>query len=77
MELHPSSRTYHGFGWGGHWYTYQVLPFGLRTAPRVFAKTFNVLVRHWRGQGIGMLAYLDDWLFLHSSINGAREMIHD
>ena len=46
VELHPSSRTYHGFSWGGHWYTYQVLPFGLRTAPRVFAKTFNVLVRH-------------------------------
>lgn len=75
IDLHPSSRTYHGFRWRDRWYTYQVLPFGLRTAPRVFAKTFNILVRHWRSQGIRMLAYLDDWLFLASSAGEARRVI--
>ena len=35
LELHPSSRTYHGFCWEGHWYTYQVLPFGLQQALQV------------------------------------------
>ncbi len=52
-----------------------MLPFGLRTTPRVLAKTFNILVRHWRCIGIRMLAYLDDWLFIARSAEEAREVI--
>ena len=62
--LHPSARTFCGFCWRGQYYVYSVLPFGLATAPRVFAKIMNVLARHWRSSGVRMLAYLDDWLFL-------------
>jgi hypothetical protein len=52
-----------------------VLPFGLRTAPRVFAKTSNIFARHWRCSGIRMLAYMDDWLFMARSAEEAREVI--
>ncbi len=52
-----------------------MLPFGLRTAPRVFAKPFNILVRHWRYDGIRMLSYLDDWLFVARSAEEVRKVI--
>ena len=63
VELHASAAEYMGFEWRGQYYTFCVLPFGLSTTPRVFAKIMGVLVRQWRSQGIRMLAYLDDWLF--------------
>lgn len=59
-----SAREYCGFEWRGQYYVYTVLPFGLKTAPRVFSKCVGLMVRHWRRAGVRMLAYLDDWLFL-------------
>ncbi len=47
----------------------------MRTAPQVFAKTFNIFVRHWRCGGIRMQAYQDDWLFVARSAEEAREVI--
>ena len=32
----------------------------------------NVLVRHWRQDGIRMIAYLDDWLFLTKRVDATR-----
>jgi hypothetical protein len=47
----------------GYFYTYNVLPFGLRNAPYAFAKTVPVLVARWRHTGIKVIPYLDDFLF--------------
>ena len=67
VTLHPDSRTFCGFEWRQKYYIFAVLPFGMRTAPRVFAKTMHILVRHWRSSGVRMIAYLDDWLFVSQS----------
>ena len=66
MSLHLDSRTYAGFQWRRRFYVYNVLPFGMATAPRCFAKVMGLLVRSWRASGIRMIAYLDDWLFVLS-----------
>ena len=72
VGLHPSSRTFCGFEWRGQFYTYSVLSFGLATAPRCFAKIMNVLVRLWRRDGVRVIAYLDDWLFLTKRAEAIR-----
>jgi hypothetical protein len=72
VSMHRAAHQYMGFAWRGRYYTFRVLPFGLATAPRCFAKVMGVLVRHWRQQGVRMLAYLDDWLFVAASPGEAR-----
>ena len=37
-----------------------VLPFGLATACYLFTKLMRPLVKHWRGQGLRAIMYLDD-----------------
>ena len=67
-EMHPQATKYLGVEWQGTFYRYSVLPFGLKAAPRSFCKlTIDVLLRHWRRNGIRMLAYMDDWLIIASS----------
>lgn len=76
VQLHNSASTFCGFEWRGRWYVYRVLPFGMSTAPRTYSKIMGLLVRHWRRQGIRMLAYLDDWLFLADSPAATRAVLN-
>ena len=62
--LHPESRTFVGFKWEGKYYTYNCLPFGLSTAPWVFTKVMRELVMLWRRDGVRVLPYLDDFMFM-------------
>jgi hypothetical protein len=64
LSLHPSSRTFVGFKWGGRYYVYYCLPFGLSTIPCVFSKFMRELVMNWRREGIRLLPYLDDYMFM-------------
>ena len=64
VGLHPRSRTYVGFKWQGRYYVYNCLPFGLSTAPWVFSKVMRELVMYWRREGIKVLPYLDDFMFM-------------
>jgi hypothetical protein len=64
VGLLPRSRTYVGFKWEGKYYVYNYLPFGLSTAPWVFSKVMRELVMHWRREGIKVLPYLDDCMFM-------------
>ena len=59
VNLHPESRTFTGFQWRDRYYVYNVLLFGMATAPRCFAKVMGILVRHWRAQGVRIIAYPD------------------
>ena len=45
---------------------YNCLPFGLSTAPWVFSKVMRELVMFWRRDGIKLLPYLDDFMFMKS-----------
>jgi hypothetical protein len=62
VALHPDSRRFVGFKWEGTYYQYNCLPFGLSTAPWIFAKVIRELVMFWRAKGINILPYLDDFL---------------
>lgn len=61
VPLHPSAYTYVGFEWDGQYYVFLALPFGLTSACRVFTKVMRTVVKHWRGQGIDLLPYIDDF----------------
>ena len=63
VTVHPKDRTFIGFCWKQQFYQFEVLPFGLKPAPRWFSKIVTVLARSWRADGITVLVYLDDWLF--------------
>ncbi len=76
VGLFQASRTYVGFEWGGKYYVYNCLPFGLSTAPWVFSKVMRELVMHWRRGGIRVLPYLDDFI-LWSADFGSVSVWHD
>lgn len=42
------------------YFSFQVLPFGLSTAPYIFTKCIRPLVRHWRKKGYFIIVFLDD-----------------
>ncbi len=64
VTIHPTDRKYLGFQWNDMFFHFNVLPFGLKPAPRIFTKVVTLLARSWRADGIRVLIYLDDWLFL-------------
>lgn len=74
VALHPDSRSFAGFAWRGRYYVFNVLPYGIATAPRCFAIVMGMLVHCWRGSRIRMIAYLDDWLFQFSRAE-ARHLV--
>lgn len=55
IDIHPEHTKYLGFEWGGSWYVFNVLPFGLASACFVFTKVLRPLVRYWRNMGIRMV----------------------
>lgn len=67
LEIHPDHFTYLGFEFEGQYYVFTCLPFGLKSAPWAFTMLTRQLVRHWRRQGIRVVHYLDDFLWLVSS----------
>ena len=64
MDIHREHWKYLGFEWEEGpttgYYVYHVPPFGLATAPHLFTKLLCPFVKHWRGQGIRVIVYLDD-----------------
>ena len=74
VGLHPSSRTFVGFQWKGKYFVYNCLPFGLATAPWVFSKVMRELVMYWRGAGVKVLPYLDDFLFMKQGQQACSRM---
>ena len=51
-----------GFAVGNKMYQYRALPFGLKTAPRIFTRIVQTIAAHLRLKGIRIFVYLDDWL---------------
>ena len=60
INIAPEHRRFLCFSWGGRFYSFNVLPFGLSSAPYVFTKVVRVLVKFWRAQGIRCMVYFDD-----------------
>ena len=64
VPVHPHDRHLLGMEWGGKWYMDTVLPFGLRSAPKIFTALADGLIWIMGRNGIERaLHYLDDYLF--------------
>ena len=65
VPIHPSSRKYLRFAFENKVYQFQVLPFGLNTAPQVFTRLGHTVTGYMHRQGISVIPYQDDWLIHH------------
>ena len=67
IPIHKDHQRYLAFRYRGIDYSFQALPFGLATAPRVFSRVTRAVLAYLRRNGILLFAYLDDWLILGNS----------
>ena len=51
---------------------FTVLPFRLSSAPYIFTKLIQPLIKHWRAQGICVTTFVDDGMDMENSIDIAR-----
>ena len=65
VPIHPSSRKYLRFAFKNKVYQFQVLQFGLNTAPQVSTRLGHTVTGYLHRQGISVIPYLDDWLIHH------------
>ncbi len=64
VPVHPDDRLLLGLFWEGQVFLDTALPFGLRSAPKIFNAVADGL--HWvlEQEGLEVLHYLDDFLFI-------------
>ena len=71
VPVHPQDRPLQAMEWQGHRYVDPMLPFGLRSAPKIFNALADGLEWHLRNCGIRQVFhYLDDFIIVappHSS----------
>ena len=68
----PAHRKFLGFSWAfedgvPRFFQFNVLPFGLSTAPYIFTKLLRPLVKLWRGRGFHSVVYLNDGIGLEAT----------
>lgn len=73
VAIHPDFQGYLSFFWGGHYFAFQCLPFGLSSAPMVSTKVMKPVAAAIRSKGIRILIYLDDILILACTCQEGRE----
>ena len=65
IPVHPDDRSLLGMEWKGSWYVDTVLPFGLRSAPKIFTAVADALMWIMAKHGVqSVIHYLDDYLFV-------------
>ena len=65
IPVHPQDRALQGMMWEGAIYVDPMLPFGLRSAPKIFNAVADALHWHLRRLGIAhIFHYLDDYIIL-------------
>nr|WP_300148092.1 reverse transcriptase domain-containing protein [Propionicimonas sp.] len=74
LLIHPDSRQHLGFQWGGRYFVFTVLPFGLSCAPWAFTKFVRPVVEYLRAQGVRLLSYIDDFLVASRSERAAADV---
>ncbi len=74
-DVHPADYTLLGITWQGQLYLDRALPFGLRSAPKLFNAVADLTawVLHCRG----IQHYLDDFLFLAPSNSYQGKLTRD
>ena len=65
IPVHPQDRPLLGMAWRRQWLVDTVLPFGLRSAPKIFSAVADALLWILYQAGVdSALHYLDDFLFI-------------
>lgn len=65
VPVHPSDQRFLAVAWNGTVYLDKALPFGLRSAPKLFSAVTDAMMWVLRDRGVQMaLHYLDDFLVL-------------
>ena len=59
--------------WKKKLFKFKCLPFGLSPAPRCFTKIMKPVIAGLRRLGVRLIVYLDDFLIMHESEQGANE----
>lgn len=67
IKTHDDYKKYLRFQWGEQIYEFNVLPFGLSTAPYVFTKLMKPVAKLLRSAGFMSTVYLDDWFLVAQS----------
>lgn len=62
LPIHQDHRQFLRFSVLGNQFQYRALPFGLKSAPRIFTKVMAVIGAFLRKQLIHVFMYLDDWM---------------
>ena len=74
VPVHPDDRHLLGMRWRGNLYVDTTLPFGLRSAPKVFSAVADALLWVMHQNGIThALHYLDDFLFIDQAATPADQ----
>ena len=74
VQVHPEDRLLLGMSWEGALYVDTVLPFGLRSAPKIFNALAGALEWMVRQEGVQwLLHYLDDFLLVGAPGSGQCE----
>lgn len=73
IPVTPSHRRFLAFAYKNIIYEMTCLPFGLATAPSVFAKVTNWVANFFREKSIKVIIYLDDFLIIHNNPAILRE----
>ena len=73
LPIHPHDQPLLGMQWEGITYTDLALPFGLRSAPKIFSAVADALQWILVQKGINnLLHYLDDFIFVAKSLDIAK-----
>ena len=64
VPIHQNHRKYLCFHWHGQTWQFQVLPFGLNSAPCTITKLTKPIVSILRRLGVRVIIYLDDMLLM-------------
>ena len=62
VSVDPRDTKYLLFAYEGEIFEFQVLPFGLSTAPRTFTRPVRAVGAYLKTLGINLFQYFDDWL---------------
>ena len=73
VPIHPDDKKFLQFRWGGSLFGFSCLCFGLASAPWTFTKLVKPIVAFLRRKGIRIVVYLDDFLILNQSKEGAEK----
>ena len=65
VPVHPSDRHLLGMEWKGNIYVDTALPFGLRSAPKIFNSVADAIEWILKARGVTNVShYLDDFIFI-------------